>query len=1108
MNVLIISQCHKRALPETRRVLDQFAERKGDRVWQTAITQQGLDTLRKMLRKSARRNTAVACHWIRGKDHSELLWFVGNLSRFNEHGTVPTNTTGSNILRSGDENQWHTAEATSLLASITGLFHDFGKANKLFQKKLRPGAKPPFSEPYRHEWVSLRLFQAFVGDDTDVKWLTRLSDVTAEGESVVLDDLFRDSNNPAKSPNPFYKLPPLARAIAWLIISHHRLPKLKGGDHEPDIANIDSWLTNNKTFKPYWNSPQCEYTDWVPKQWKDVWDLSQGTPMRSETWCHKARSIAQRALKLPGFTDEDWLSDLFTIHMARLIIMLADHTYSAAEATSVWQDNKYKPCANTSINSFTQKREIKQKLDEHNIGVSHNAYLLGKSMPGLRRTLPSISRHKKFKQRSVDARFRWQDKAYELAYSVSQRSRSQGFFGINMASTGCGKTFANARIMYGLADEKYGCRFSVALGLRTLTLQTGDSLRDRLTLASDDLAVLIGSSAVRELHDVARQKGNLAHSVSESSTLTSEATGSESADALFEEHQYIRYDGSLDDGRLSRWLENSPKLQQLLSAPVLVCTIDHLMPATDGDRGGKQIAPMLRLLTADLVLDEPDDFGLEDLPALTRLVNWAGLLGSRVLLSSATLPPSLVEALFNAYASGRAAFNAVCGLPVDERGICCAWFDEYRCEQADVEELGSFRSAHSSFVEKRISKLYQAPVLRRAELLPVITLENHLESVVEAMSQSISEGIARLHPEHHQVDSISGKKVSIGLVRMANINPMVAVVQSLLSLPPPTNCRIHFAVYHSQYPMIMRSALETALDSALTRHHPDELFNVPQVKNALEQCGEENQIFIVFATAVAEVGRDHDYDWAIAEPSSMRSLIQLAGRIQRHRHQIPITPNLLILEKNLKALQGREVAYARPGFESTQYALKSHGLEDILDAQQYECISAIPRIKENTVLDAENSLVDLEHKHMQGQLFGDPDRRMLVYAELWWQHQATWCAELQRLMPFRRSRPDEEFLLVLTDEEAEARFHQVHDNGEIVIAEKDRFQRVDYNCHERNQPWINVSAEYLLETLAEENGLDLRISSERYARLRLPVSENTPGIKWQFNPLFGVWREL
>ena len=42
MNVLLVSQCDKRALTETRRILDQFAERRGDRTWQTPITRAGL----------------------------------------------------------------------------------------------------------------------------------------------------------------------------------------------------------------------------------------------------------------------------------------------------------------------------------------------------------------------------------------------------------------------------------------------------------------------------------------------------------------------------------------------------------------------------------------------------------------------------------------------------------------------------------------------------------------------------------------------------------------------------------------------------------------------------------------------------------------------------------------------------------------------------------------------------------------------------------------------------------------------------------------------------------------------------------------------------------
>ena len=61
MNILIISQCTKIALKETRRIVDQFAERTGDRAWQTQITAEGLKTLHRLLRKTARKNTAVAC---------------------------------------------------------------------------------------------------------------------------------------------------------------------------------------------------------------------------------------------------------------------------------------------------------------------------------------------------------------------------------------------------------------------------------------------------------------------------------------------------------------------------------------------------------------------------------------------------------------------------------------------------------------------------------------------------------------------------------------------------------------------------------------------------------------------------------------------------------------------------------------------------------------------------------------------------------------------------------------------------------------------------------------------------------------------------------------
>ncbi|MCG7550746.1 CRISPR-associated endonuclease Cas3'' [Pseudoalteromonas sp. Of7M-16] len=99
MMVTFVSQCEKNALKKTRRVLDAFANRIGDNTWQTVITQDGLDTVKKMLRKTASRSTAVSCHWIRTRARSQFLWVVGNKSKFNLEGVVPVNYTIVNDVK-------------------------------------------------------------------------------------------------------------------------------------------------------------------------------------------------------------------------------------------------------------------------------------------------------------------------------------------------------------------------------------------------------------------------------------------------------------------------------------------------------------------------------------------------------------------------------------------------------------------------------------------------------------------------------------------------------------------------------------------------------------------------------------------------------------------------------------------------------------------------------------------------------------------------------------------------------------------------------------------------------------------------------------------------
>ncbi|MGQ6094285.1 type I-F CRISPR-associated helicase Cas3f, partial [Serratia sp. IR-2025] len=411
MNILLISQCNKFALTQTRKILDQFAERKGDRTWQTAITLQGLDTLRRALRKTARRNTAVACHWVRGANQTELLWVVGNPRRFNSQGSVPTNSTARDVLKSQDENHWHSAEAMALMAGIAGLFHDFGKANALFQAGLIQAGAKRF-QPYRHEWVSLRLFQAFVGQRQDKQWLAALAEITAGDEPALLQRLYQDRQGMSES--PFKTLPPLAQAIGWLIVAHHRLPVYPRPDEAeryrdtPDFACSDSWLENQ--LNACWNSTNQDHSDWEPEDFAQVWQFPQGTPLQSVLWCAKAQKLAKRAQQLGSLVQFGNLDQQFAVHLARLTLMLADHVYSAGPAVTDWQAAGYAAWANTD----RQTGQRKQQLDEHNIGVGQGALLLGRLLPHVRKTLPAITRHKGFKRRSAHERYRWQDKAYDV----------------------------------------------------------------------------------------------------------------------------------------------------------------------------------------------------------------------------------------------------------------------------------------------------------------------------------------------------------------------------------------------------------------------------------------------------------------------------------------------------------------------------------------------------------------------------------------------------------------------------------------------------------------------------------------------------------------------
>lgn len=140
-------------------------------------------------------------------------------------------------------------------------------------------------------------------------------------------------------------------------------------------------------------------------------------------------------------------------------------------------------------------------MEEHLVRACEQATHIAHRLPYFSDQMERVYDVKVLTKKSP-AIFRWQDMAVEKIRAFREKNGDDGrYFIVNMASTGCGKTFANAKIMQAVSADGKSLRYILALGLRTLTLQTGDEYRERIHLDRNDLAVLIGSSAVAQLHE-------------------------------------------------------------------------------------------------------------------------------------------------------------------------------------------------------------------------------------------------------------------------------------------------------------------------------------------------------------------------------------------------------------------------------------------------------------------------------------------------------------------------------------------------------------------------------------------------------------------------------
>ena len=1103
MIVTFISQCEKKAIPRTRRVLDAFADRIGDNTWQTVITEDGLLAVKKLLRKTVTKNTAVSCHWIRGRRRSELLWIVGNRNKFNEQGIVPVNTTRKSLVQNKWENDWHYLPIIKALVAVSALLHDWGKATVLFQQKLLSKNNQFKGDPLRHEWISCMLLNALVQSSGNTKsdeaWLNLLIN-QSWSEDLLKQTILKNSDQS----KVLDQLPPLAQLVAWLVVSHHRLPNLKddkllkayAAEPTNHIAELFELIEADWGYQNKFEEKEYQ------QRLKLCFEFEQGLLTQSVEWTKLIKKWSSRLLQESQVSEQIFIDGSWRVilHHARLCLMLGDHYYSSCQADKTWKTN-----LTLVANTDPLTKQAKQYLDEHLVRVSDNAMRVAQSLSRLADDMESAYDIQKLKKKSPQG-FEWQDQAVKGIQQFIQKNetaRKQGWFIVNMASTGKGKTIANAKIMQALSKDGGSLRYILALGLRTLTLQTGDSYRHDIGLGNDELAVLIGSKAVQELHHKNTKND-------QKDEINIEEIGSESLEELLENE--LDYDAMPQADFMNALF---PKHQEqrnkaFLYKPVLTCTIDHMMAATETKRGGKYILPSLRLSSSDLVIDEVDDFNGQDLIAIARLIHLAGMLGRKVMISSATIPPALAEGFFNAYQQGWSLYCAFKKLKNTD--AVAMWVDEFKTKIQTIdssqamEATQQFKHLHHSFIELRADALNKQNVKHKAYIVDCADLV--AEKEVHRLDQSlqsqyferIKQNVEQLHLDHHTIDIQTGKKVSFGVVRVANIPPCVALTQYLLNAEWSKSITPRVMAYHSRQVLLLRSEQERHLDQVLKRKEKREeqpaAFSNEVIRQHLDSTDDEHVIFILVATPVEEVGRDHDFDWAIVEPSSYRSIIQLAGRVLRHRkleHDIQ-KPNIALLQYNLRGLRKAKVAFEKPGFEvnNDKFKLQTKNLTELLEITASDfIINAIPRIKANQPLQAVKKLADLEHAVMIDALtsYNKVGAKPL---NAWLTQKWFLTALPQRFTSFRQSSPNIQLFAVLKNQKLE--FSIKDDFGKYI--NRNGFYNIHHiqlNELENKRLWLNrnyydILCRLALDNSGENEDIEEKIESlsKRYGEIMLP----------------------
>lgn len=915
MHVVFVSDCRGRAIRRTRAVLDSYAVRTSDSSWATPITQQALAEVRSALGRTATRLTAVACYVNSGRRDMRLAWIVGSRSAFGPGGHFRAGTTRKSKARAAHASPPLAAwvRIGSMLARVSGLGHDIGKASDWFQGKLRAPV-PMGPDDIRHEWLSMRLLQLMRANGKDWSAAWQLVG-RREDDRVHLGARELDADHVNAISDPI-------EAIDFLIVSHHGLLESQGNRQDPGpflpTAMGRHVRCEGRPPAPEQVTPACAID---PAIFDAYWKLESrlqtaGANRTGDTAFWRGVSI-----------------------FARAGLILADHSVSKRTNKATSLNN---PATSLFANTMRENGHsvLNQSLDWHLRTVGEVA---GDVLPRIARLiepdpegapfLPALSpaaMERISMPADPNSRLVWQNHAANALENLRRRNANCPVLVFNMAGTGSGKTRMNLRTACLLARGE-APRIAVALNLRSLTLQTGEALRTAFELDPVELAVVIGEAVVQQLFEADRRSERFADDDENPPAEVFQVSG--------------------QPYELPPWLSEifEPGRQRaVLGAPVLVSTIDYLIAAGNPGSQGHHVRALLRVISSDLVLDEIDSYEPESLVAVLRLVQLAALAGRNVICSSATLSLPVAAAIERAWRSGIEMRGSMLGgtsSGTDESArFVVAMIDDQLAplvvERRLSEHDDVFTRTYGDRLTDIAGHLACQPIYRLACLQPIPGKPS-----VESWRAAVFSAIEKLHSDHcwtlNTCDSEGRavrKRVSFGLVRVANIRPAIDAAISIGRKLP----NAHVACYHAAHFLVARYHIEHRLDRLLARAGGDaHISEDPEIAELVARSPGDDVMFVVFATPVEEIGRDHDFDWAVIDVSSAQSTVQTGGRVNRHRLlDCRDRPNIRILQFNYRHCDhdgdAWRPAFIWPGYEDRRESMSrrqgygSHDLATLL----------------------------------------------------------------------------------------------------------------------------------------------------------------------------------